>query len=129
MKKFVLTGALLVVGLLTFAQSTEPETPENEGQPAAQAAHGVAVSELAKTTPGGPEKGKIISSAARQKGMQTSTVNAKGSATTGANASAVGKSLRPTTGQPAGTGAGKPVAVPPVTPPTNGKPAGLPGGN
>jgi hypothetical protein len=139
MKKVALmTAFLFLVGGLVLAQ-TEPEpepevetpeveTPEQNGPPVE--GHGKTISELAKATPGGPEKGKIISSAARQKGMQQSAA-ARGLANrsdTGMQASEAAKNLRPSqAGQPAEPG--KPAVLPPVTAPTKGKPAGLPGGN
>jgi hypothetical protein len=60
----------MVAGLL-YAQ---PGIPENGPPPVVESpeasSHGKMISELARTTPGGPEKGKIISSAARQKSLE-----------------------------------------------------------
>lgn len=74
MKGSIFVVLFVVIAGFAFAQ-TEDQNPEKQPSikevPAA-AAHGKAISELAKSTPGGPEKGKIISSAARQKGMENS---------------------------------------------------------
>jgi hypothetical protein len=65
---FILTLALAVYAQPAGDQPTNPEKIKEV--PAAN--HGKSISELAKATPGGPEKGGIISSAARQQGLQKS---------------------------------------------------------
>ena len=69
-------GIVIIAGILTlagFASAQSLEKPEKQPkikEVPSDASHGKTISELAKTTPGGREKGKIISSAARQKGLE-----------------------------------------------------------
>lgn len=116
----LITAFLFMVGGSLFAQ-TEPETPEAP----VEGSHGKSIRELAQITPGGPEKGKLISSAARQRGLQQATLRSSQSGL-GEEVSTVAKGLRPSqAGRP--TEPGKPAALPPVTSPVRGRPAGLPG--
>ncbi len=120
MKGLITLGLIAVCGFV-FAQNAE-QKPENQGKikevPAAN--HGKTVSELAKETPGGPEKGKIISSAARQQGIQ------KREGRLNTDSPSQHKGNRPAH---AGTGKGnKPTTAPRAIPPAKPRPGGFHGG-
>jgi hypothetical protein len=120
--KGILPLIVIVISGVAFAQNAD-QKPENQGKikEVPSATHGKTVSELAKETPGGPEKGKIISSAARQQGIE------KREGRVNSGNSSQNKGNKPTH---AGTGKGgnKPAAAPRAVPPAKPRPGGPNGG-
>ena len=113
MKKILLLGAFMAIGIFAFAQE--------ESNPPAASEKGKAVSELATTTEAtGKEKGALISSAARASALTHANANAK----------FIRGAAQPENAKPATVpvAAGKPTTLPPVTPPTTGKPTATPVG-
>lgn len=124
MKKLIVLSVCLLAGTIGFAQTegSEEEATQTDQSAVEASAHGKTISDLAKNTEGGREKGSIISSAARAQGLLHAHANA------GFNRE--GKPANAASGKPAELPAanGKPTTLPPVTPPTTGKPAVTPVG-
>lgn len=79
MKGLIICAALVLACGFSLAQTDENKhenQPKIKEVPAA-ASHGKTVSDLAKNTAGGPEKGKIISTAARQRGIEQKENNSQ----------------------------------------------------
>jgi hypothetical protein len=112
MKKTLSLIAFVLAGTLVFAQGEEGEEPT--GEEIVVSNHGADISDLAKATESGKEKGGIISSAARAKALMHANANANFNRTElPGNAAEQGKPEElPTTTN------GKPEMLPPVTPPT-----------
>jgi hypothetical protein len=132
-KSLLMCAAMLLFVGFAVAQTEEPveETPETPAtELPAEAAHGKTVSELAKTTESGPEKGKIISSAARERSMKGKAEGV--SRRENRRMQRAGQSVMPEVpARPEVTPptTGRPATTPPVTPPAGGRPSGIPGGN
>jgi hypothetical protein len=104
--KSIITIALFGICGLAYAQSSEKPENEVKIKEVPAASHGKTVSEVAKNTPGSPEKGKLISSAARQQSMAgsrpvNSANKSKGSATSGKSGN-VPRAIPPARPRPAG---------------------------
>jgi hypothetical protein len=129
MKKLNFLLALLLVSGIAFAQSeeTEPvETPETELPEQSQ--HGKEVSELAKTTEGGKEKGATISSAASRKALGNNKANSRAERRA-ANAERRNNQAPVQTGRPSATPTQAPPVATPVSPERPPVPAGRPSGS
>ena len=130
MKKVLLLSAFILTVMFGYAQTEgdQPETDQPDPQATESSEHGKKVSELAKTTDAtGREKGKIISSAAREKALLHANENASFNRNGAHPENGKSKPETPVSdGNP--TTNGKPSTVPPVTPPTTGKPTTTPVG-
>lgn len=111
MKSIIIIALVGICGLAYSQSSDEKTKKEAKIKEVPAANHGKTISEVAKNTPGSPEKGKLISSAARQQSMAGNRpVNA------------AAKSKGPST-------VGKSGHVPRAIPPARPRPAGFHGGN
>ena len=134
----LLLGAFAVASFCAYAQTEDENGSDGQGTEAS--VHGKAVSDLAKTTTAtGREKGSIISSSARAKGLLMANSNASFNRsgvpqnsngqpsdlpTTNGQPTTLPPLTAPTTGQPTVTPVSKPIGVP-----VGSKPTTIPGGN